>query len=134
VRVSPPGGLNLVSIDDVARAHALALEKAKRGSIYLLGGENLSHTALLELVQSISGRARALVRVPRGGFRALGGLVDALAFVRRQDGEDETRLTGRRALEATLYWFVDSSKAERELGWRAGPVRPALEAQLADRA
>ncbi len=37
------GGMNLVAVEDVARAHVAALERGKIGERYVLGGENFEH-------------------------------------------------------------------------------------------
>jgi dihydroflavonol-4-reductase len=120
-----------VSVHDVARAHLLALEKAKRGAIYLIGGENMTNRALLDLVQELLGSAKPVLTVPRAPFRALGALSHLVALATGRDKLDRYELNTDLARAATLYWFVDSSKAERELGWKASPIRKALEEQVA---
>jgi len=128
--LAPPGGVNLVSADCVARAHVLALEKAKAGSIYLLGGENLANHALLDLLLDVLGVEKAVHRISRGPFRALGLLSHALAVASGRSKLDRVDLNADLSRAATLYWFVDSRKAESELGWKAAPVRKALEEQV----
>lgn len=128
--LAPPGGANVVPVDDVARAHLLALDKAKKGSIYLLGGENLTNRALLDLVLELLGSEKPVLTVPRTPFRALGAVSHAVAWATGRDKLDRYELNEELARAATLYWFVDSSKAERELGWKAAPVRKALEQQI----
>ena len=41
-------GLNLVDVSEVAKAHATALTKGRPGERYILGGENLSLTQILD--------------------------------------------------------------------------------------
>jgi len=104
-------GLNVVDVRDVAVGHALALEHGRRGERYLLGGVNLSLRELFAAIAAIAGRPAPRVRVPYAVARAaaLVGLVN----------RNEVRL-------ARLPMFFDSSKARRELGYRPGPVEPAL--------
>jgi len=130
VTLCPSGGLNLVAVSDLARAHVLALEKAKKGSVYLLGGPNLTNRALIDLLQEVTGTHGKVVTCSRLPFRALGAVAHVLGVVRGRDRLDRIDLNAALAHAATLYWFVDSRRAEADLGWRAGPVRPALEAQL----
>jgi dihydroflavonol-4-reductase len=130
VELAPPGGVNLVSAGCVARAHVLALDRARRGARYLLGGENLANHALLALLLDVLGEERPVHRISRGPFRALGAVAHALAVASGRSKRDRFDLNADLARAATLYWFVDSSKASSELGWKAEPVRPALEEQV----
>jgi dihydroflavonol-4-reductase len=130
VTLCPSGGLNLVAADDLARAHVLALTKAKKGSVYLLGSENLTNRALLDLLQDVTGTHGRVVACSRVPFRALGSVAHALGVIRGRDKLDRVDLNTALARAATLYWFVDSRKAEAELGWKPSSVKPALEAQV----
>ncbi|MBI3725971.1 NAD-dependent epimerase/dehydratase family protein [bacterium] len=127
----PPGGMNVVPVEDVARALLVAHARARTGSIYLLGGENLTNRALLELVRDVTGSSAPIVAIPRGGYRKLGEIASVLGAVRLIDHRDGFEFDAAVGRAATLYWFVSSKKAEAELGWKPGPIRPALEAQLA---
>lgn len=104
-------GLNVVDVRDVAAGHALALERGRPGERYLLGGVDLPLAELFARIAALAGRPRPRLRVPYAAARAAG----ALGLVNRH----EVRL-------ARLPMFFDSAKAERELGYRAGPVEPAL--------
>jgi dihydroflavonol-4-reductase len=104
-------GLNVVDVRDVARGHLLALERGRSGERYILGGADLTLAELFAAIAELAGRPRPRVAVPYAAVRALG----------------RSRLVNRD--EATLarlpMWF-SSAKAERELGYRPGPVWPAL--------
>ena len=129
--VCPPGGLNAVDIQDVARAHVAAAERGRRGAAYLLGGENLTNQAFLDLLQEVLARRGVTVHLSRGGARALGAAVETLA--RLQGADHGGWVTFNRALSQamSLYWFVDDRRAREELGYVTGPVRPAIERQVA---
>ena len=49
------GGLNLVDVRDVARAHVAALDRGESGARYLVGGENLSVAAIGQLLRRLTG-------------------------------------------------------------------------------
>jgi dihydroflavonol-4-reductase len=104
-------GLNVVDVRDVARGHALALERGRRGERYLLGGVNLALRDLFYAIADLAGRPRPRFRVPYGVavVAARLGLANA----------DEVRL-------ARLPMYFSSDKAQNELGFRPGPVAPAL--------
>lgn len=104
-------GLNVVDVRDVARGHALALEHGRRGRRYLLGGVDLTLEELFAAVAALAGLPRPRLRVPYGAARAAA----AAGLVNRH----EVRL-------ARLRMFFSSALAEAELGYRPGPVEPAL--------
>jgi dihydroflavonol-4-reductase len=121
--VRPPrGGLNLVPVEDVARAHVLALERGRPGRRYLLGGANLTLDQVWELLAPLTGRPIPRFRIPY-----------ALALSVAWADELRCRLVPARPavpLEgvrmARHLMFVDSARAAEELGWRPGPVEAAL--------
>jgi dihydroflavonol-4-reductase len=104
-------GLNLVDVRDVAAGHALALEHGRQGERYLLGGVDLRLVELFAAIAGIAGRTPPRVRVPYAVARAAA----RLGLVNRNE-----------VLLARLPMFFSSAKAERELGYRAGPIEPAL--------
>jgi dihydroflavonol-4-reductase len=104
-------GLNVVDVRDVGLGHALALEHGRPGERYLLGGENLPLRELFARIADIAGVPRPRIRVPYAAAHA--------AAAARLVNRHEVRL-------ARLPMYFDSSKAERELGYRARPVERAL--------
>jgi dihydroflavonol-4-reductase len=110
-RAYPRVGLNVVDIRDVARGHVLALEHGRPGERYLLGGVNLTLRELFGAIADLAGRPRPRVAVPYPGIR----LAAALGLVNRNE-----------AILARTSAYFSSAKAEHELGYRPGPVEPAL--------
>lgn len=104
-------GLNVVDVRDVARGHALAHERGARGERYLLGGVDLPLRDLFAAVADLAGRPRPSVRVPYAAAVAAARL--------RLVNADEVRL-------ARLPMYFSSEKAQTVLGYRPGPVTPAL--------
>ncbi len=104
-------GLNLVDVRDVALGHALALERGRAGERYLLGGVDLSLRDAFAAIAAAAGRPRPRLRVPYAAARA--GAALGLA------NRNEVRL-------ARIPMYFSSAKAERELGYRPGPIEPAL--------
>lgn len=128
--VVPPGGASLVDVLDVARAHVLAVEKAPKGSSYLIGGENMTNRAFTDMLVEMLGIRTPRLPVSRGGMRLLGSLGGLLARARGTDKGTYISLNDAIGEAMSLYWFVDDSKAQRELGHGHSPIRPALERQL----
>jgi dihydroflavonol-4-reductase len=116
------GGMNVVDVRDVARAHVDALERGTPGERYLAGGRNLSLAGLFGLIAQAAGRAGPRFRLPYA-LALAAGLVDE-ARTRLRGGEPTIPLEGVRM--GRLQMYVDSTKAERDLGFLAGPVEPAI--------
>jgi nucleoside-diphosphate-sugar epimerase len=100
-----------VDVHDVARGHVLALEHGRPGERYLLGGADLTMRELFSAVADLAGRPRPRVPVPYRAIRA--GAVLGL-------------VNPNEAILARTAAYFSSAKAERELGYRGGPVEPAL--------
>jgi dihydroflavonol-4-reductase len=110
-------GLNVVDVRDVARGHALAVERGEPGEKYLLGGVNLPLAELFAAVARLAGRRRPRLRVPYPVAEVAG----TLGIVNR----DEVRL-------ARLPMYFSSAKARSTLGYAPGPVEPALARAVAE--
>jgi dihydroflavonol-4-reductase len=110
-------GLNVVDVRDIARGHALALERGEPGERYLLGGVDLPLDELFAAIADLARRGRPRVRVPYAVAVAAGkaGLVNA----------DEVKL-------ARLPMYFSSEKARVRLGYAPGPVEPAIARAVAE--
>ena len=116
-------GLNLVDATECARGHVAALEKAKPGERYILGGENLTLKQILDKLGHITGLPSPRVKVPYVMALAT-GVVDEV-FTGRILGR-EPRATIDAVRMGKKKMFVSSAKAERDLGWKIIPVDGAL--------
>ena len=119
----PPGGANLVPVEDVARAHVLALERGRPGERYLIGGENLGLDQLWRLLADVTGRPMPRWRIPYGVALLMGWIDEARCRLQPR-ADPRVPLEGVRMSVQRMY--VDCSKARAELGYQAGPVRDAL--------
>jgi dihydroflavonol-4-reductase len=110
-------GLNVVDVRDVARGHALALERGEQGQRYLLGGADLPLEELFASIAALAGRPRPRLRVPYAVALAAGraGLVN----------REEVRL-------ARIPMYFSWEKARTRLGYEPGPVEPALARAVAE--
>jgi dihydroflavonol-4-reductase len=116
------GGLNVVAVEDVARAHVQALTRGSADERYIVGGENLSLDALWSLLGEICNRQPPRRTVPYPlAYGA--GMVDTWRC-RFFGGEPLVPLEGVRMARSFMY--VSSEKAERVLGHKALPVKQAL--------
>ncbi len=116
-------GLNLVPVEDCAAGHLLAAEKGRIGERYILGARNMTLKQILDALAVITGRPAPRVRLPH-----------AVALAAGYADEFFSRLTGREpqipveGVKMSRHrMFVESDKAQRELGYCPGAVEPALE-------
>ena len=116
-------GLNFVGVEECAAGHLLAAEKGKVGERYLLGGGNLTLKAMLDTLSKITGLRAPSLKIPHG--LALGVAYASTVFSRLVGREPGIPIEGVKI--ARHMMFVDCSRAQRELGFKAGPVAAALE-------
>lgn len=117
-------GLNLVPVEDVALGHLLAADKGEHGRLYILGHLNLSLKEILELLAEITGLPAPRVQIPYALAWAVGA-VDTLVEGYLLGREPAVPLEGVRMARKKMYF--DAERAQRELGFRPGSVRAALE-------
>jgi dihydroflavonol-4-reductase len=117
IPVVPPGGISFVDARDAAIAMRLAYEKGIPGRRYLIGACNVTLREFFARLARVSGVRAPFVPIPRAA---------------------ETMRTGARLLDnvmtrfgmslpvdpisfdmAQFYWYLDATRAESELGWRA---------------
>lgn len=120
----PRGGMNLVPVEDVARAHVTALASGTPGERYILGGENLLLDDVWRLLSEVTGKPMPRWRVPDALALAIAYADEARCRV-QNGAQPFVPLEGVRMARERM--FAQSSKAASELQFRPGPVRDALE-------
>ena len=105
---------NYVYVDDVARGVALALEKEPPGGRYVLGGENVTLKEFYGLVGKTTGAKIPTLRFPDPIAKAAGAAQKAWARLRGTTPQ----LTPDLVEIYKHDWAYDSSRAEREIGYR----------------
>jgi dihydroflavonol-4-reductase len=108
----PPGGGNVVDVDDVVAGILAAAERGATGRRYVLGGENLRFSQIFSTVAEVVGRRPLFVPVGRWMRRPTAGAAWLAG-----------RLTGSRFLTPQVvgdmfaFKFYTSDRARRELGY-----------------
>jgi dihydroflavonol-4-reductase len=115
IPIIPPGGINFVDARDAAEATVAALEKGRAGERYLLGGPNWTFREFFARLGRVAKQGGPRLKIPTGLARAGASLVER-AF--RAAGKEPP--VDRISVEMSEhYWWIDSSKAEAELGFAA---------------
>ncbi len=121
LRFVPPGGSNMVHVADVVAGQLAAAERGRIGERYILGGENLSHWDAAAITAQVTGGPGPLLVLPAWSLAPLGGLVDLFNRINPRP----PLVIGQQIRLGGECFYVDSSKAIRELGLPQTPYRQA---------
>jgi dihydroflavonol-4-reductase len=115
------GAASIVDVRDVAEGHLLADERGQVGERYILGGRNFTFDRLFADLGRLSG-IDPPVKLPT---RAASAAASVLGMAGRG-----WPLTPLEVRAASQWWTYRSTKAARELGWKARPHEETLEATV----
>lgn len=107
----PSGGINVIDVRDVARAHITAAEKGRTGERYLLGRANHTVKAMYEMSAEAIGVRRILFPIPTFIVPVIAILVSFLRMLRIPVPVDANQVR-----MSTHKIFYDCRKAWSELG------------------
>lgn len=119
-------GLNVVAVKDVAAGHLLAAEHGRIGERYILGSRNMTLKEILDALAVITGKPAPRLRLPHAVALAA-GYADEF-FARVSGREPQIPVEGVKMSRHRM--FVATDKAQKELGYQAGAVEPALTAAV----
>jgi dihydroflavonol-4-reductase len=147
------GGMNVVSVRDVARAHVRALERGEPGERYLIAGDNVTVKDLGAMIAAYTGKVPAHMTLPKWAVRVAASVMEAgaaltgkapgltraavddvlgkYAWVDGGKGRaafDLHPMDARSVVEDTLRWFLESGKLEPRI---ADKVQAALQQSAA---
>ncbi len=127
-RAPESGGMNLVAVEDVARAHVAALTSGRVGVRYVVGGENLSLDRIWEMLSEATGQPMPRRRAPYA-LALAAGYADELRCRLNPRAVPSVPLEGVRMSRERMY--ADSDDARRDLGHAPTPVRDAIDRAVA---
>ena len=111
----PDGGINFVDARDAAAATAAALACGRAGERYLLGGPNWTTKEFFARLGRVANVAPPRLSLPPAWNKWGASVVEGLYRWRGKEPPVD-----RISVEmAEHYWWIDSSKAARELGFSA---------------
>lgn len=122
--VSSP--INVVSTADVARGHVLAAQKGRTGERYVLGSVNTTTDDLMREICDVIGAKTPRLKFPVGLAVATALTVEALTVP--FGITPPFPALGVRFIQHGQH--ISHAKAERELGYQPGAMRPCFEKAL----
>ncbi len=117
------GTMNIVDVEDVAEGHLLAAEKGRVGERYILGNTNLTINELFDMLERLTGISRPKMKIPYTFALISGYLVERILGI----GFPNYSTMDVDSVKLSKYkWFVDSSKAENELGYKKSDIEQSI--------
>jgi dihydroflavonol-4-reductase len=126
----PAGGLSFVDVRDAADAMCRAMDRGRPGERYLVGGCNLRVAEFFGRLARVAGVRAPWLPLPRSRQIASLGARAVERFAARVGVP--TRVDAVSVEMAQCFWYLDASKAERELGWTARDPGLTLHDTVAD--
>lgn len=120
--VNPDFSLEVVGIEDAARAMLLAAERGRNGERYIISDETLSAREVQRVAAEAVGVRAPRVTVPMSLIYGVARLNDLAARILKRDLP--FAVAGVKIADVSSK--LDHSKAERELGWQPEPVRDSI--------
>ncbi|MGH9326177.1 MAG: NAD-dependent epimerase/dehydratase family protein [Terriglobia bacterium] len=124
----PRGGLNFLDVRDAAAGLIAAMHRGRAGERYLLGGVNWTFRELIEHVAVTAGRRAPRLQPPLALSLASARLLRRIYPLAGK----AFKLDDASLKMAGLFWYCDSSKARRELGFQTRDPGETLYATVED--
>ncbi len=109
----PPGGSNVIDVEDTAAGFVAAAERGRSGERYVLGGENLSFAEIFQVIAAALGRSPSWLPLPPWLCFPTVLAVALLNLVQR-----DRFFTPQIAADLFAFKYYTSAKAKSELGWK----------------
>lgn len=130
VPAAPAGGMSFVDARDAALGMILAMHKGRPGQRYLMGGANLTVEAFFQRLSRVSGKPAPRLRMPRN--RTVARATHSLFEKAVKAIGGSTSVDAVSVEMGQLFWYIDSGRAERELGWLARDPNDTLRDTVTD--
>lgn len=118
MKIVPPGGTSIVSINDLVNGLTLLALKGKSGERYIFCTENMKYKALLERIAKTLGVKAPKYVVPAFSYYPALLVVKIIELIGRLFVKNRVNLITTQILKEVYgYKYFNSSKARQELGW-----------------
>ncbi len=125
-----PGGFEFVAARDIVEGHVLAMERGRSGQKYIFASGYATLDELMALFEEITGTPKPRLRLPAPLMAAVAEV--ASPIMTRLFPSLPQRLTPGAIRLLRMGRRADTTKAQRELGFRPTPIRDALQAAWDD--
>lgn len=120
--VYPPGGVNVIAVEDICECTLKAWKIGRSGERYILSGENLTLKSLFELIAKEANVEPPKIPLPKNFLLAAGKIGDLMEKINRKGP-----MNSENAWTSVLYHWFDNSKAKRELQLNPKPAKFAIQ-------
>ena len=110
---TPSGGLSFVDARDAAAVFLTALEKGRHQEKYLLGAANMTFAEFFARLERLSGVSAPMLKVPKKLAMAGSSFIDSVF----KNWGKASPIEPKEVEQAEYFWYLDSTKAEEELGF-----------------
>ncbi|HXG67792.1 MAG TPA: NAD-dependent epimerase/dehydratase family protein [Blastocatellia bacterium] len=110
-------------VDDIARAHILAMEKGKPGQCYIIAGPEHTLIQAMDMAEKITGVPAPKRRASPGVMKAMAAL---MRVVEKVASVPEAYTAERLRVIAGVTYLGDNARARRELGYSPRPLKEGL--------
>ena len=121
----PPGGVNVVHVDDVVNLCIQAFQTGKSGERTIACGENLTIEETFDRIAKLAGVKPPSIPMPRAALFAIGKVGDMLESIGRKGP-----INTENAWTSSMFHWFSHEKATRDFGFKPRPSQEALEASI----
>ncbi len=114
----PPGGVNIIGIDEVVDCLIKSVKLGKNGERYILSGENITIKSLFESIAEAAGKKKPSIKLPKLLLSIFGSIGDIVTHF-----GGRFPISGENAKISSLYHWFDSSKAQKEFNFTPKPAK-----------
>jgi dihydroflavonol-4-reductase len=118
----PPGGVSWGHVTEVAKAHVMALKHGRIGEKYICAGDNESYEEVFKEIAEIVGGTPPKIVFPKTLLVLYGAFCEFVSFFTNKPPE----INPGHARYMSMFPQMDSTKAQKELGYRIIPVKQMI--------
>lgn len=121
----PPGGVNVVHVEDVVNLCIQAFHTGKSGERTIACGENLTIQETFDRIAHLAGVKPPSIALPRTALFALGKVGDLM-----ESFGGKGPINTENAWTSTMFHWFRHDKASKEFAFKPRPAQEALEASI----
>lgn len=118
----PPGGVNVVAVEDVIAGIISASKIGRNGERYILAGENLLIKEVFRIIAESAGVPPPSIQLPSYLLHLIGSVGEISQKVGLSN-----KFSKENAYTATMFHWFNSAKAQNELNFKPRPAKEAIQ-------